>query len=163
MLSYLAERGVEAVIVLGRSIRLYATSPILLLLASVPTAMRTWQTLRGDGTPAADPVSETIVGAFRIGLIVAVVAMSNGWRPPLSPVPDVSSGTFSADWGQIVADGAMFALVFGFLNLVLIVATGGMQESLSTPAATARFAIRNALLVPAATIHVLWVFRLLRW
>lgn len=179
MISHFTERLGLGLGITRDALGMYLTSATLILVALVPTMVRSVQVLQtGTGIPEGNIASEALVGFFRVLLAGAIILVSLGWTPLSEPFTLPASDGFASawadgnvDWGEMVIDLVVYALVFGGLNILLgLVLTddllGGLWPAADDATVAVRiglvqFIVKNLLVIPVATIHILWAIRLI--
>lgn len=158
---------------------LYLTSPVLLVIAVVPAAVRGVQVLRSGGPPDGTALSEGLLGIVRVLFAAAAIPVAAGWRPTPRAwrTPDLShvGAAWRAspfDWSGMVIDLIVYGIVYGLINLAIAAASGdpvlwGLVQPRSTadPAVATHlvvFVSKNLTVISVATIHILWALRLIR-
>lgn len=171
-MTWFAGRVLTAAVAALSGVRFMVMHPIVLVVATIPAAIRVVQALRSE-LGDSSIVFEGVVGAMRVALAMTIVAAAAGWSPPSGATLDTS--TLGAAWTNddvdvwsVVIDVGLYAALYGMLNW-LVVGRGEhtliMQligERVDQSAADAIvFAIKNLLVIPVATIHLLWALRII--
>lgn len=139
-------------------------------LAIVPTITRGVYVVAGQSLPdLINAVLDLITFLCRLALFALIIKLmygedrrlgAGGWRGSWSKI-----AAYAQDhWQVLVVHLALFSIVFGLLNLVMnavIGAFGGNEagDSGNTAADLATFTVRNALIIPFATVWLCGIIR----
>ncbi|MBO0900787.1 hypothetical protein J1G43_12505 [Cellulomonas sp. zg-ZUI22] len=122
---------------LGSAAALYLTAPLLLGIAVVPAALRSYQLYSGD----PDVLLELVVELLRVVLVVAMVVVGRRWR-----------GVAGHPWRQVRADVAHAYRVgwFGILVRLGVVTGAALAVGAGVEAVVTESSVRTVLsaLVP---------------
>jgi hypothetical protein len=145
---------------LGTSTAFYFTSPLVLAVAVVPAAVRSYQLFSGDDNGWLELLVETL----RVGLVAVMVATARqavgaGASPWAALGSDVVRAYRTGFWGIVIQLTVVTLVVLAFNavfeSLVTTSAVGDVLDALHWDASVARettlaitFAVKNFLVIP---------------